>query len=65
MILQDYWQEIFLLIFFVIALRQHGNIAFKDGLKDGADITLDMLEKERIISINDEGEITGVCVEKD
>jgi len=61
MILQDYWKEISLLIFFVIALRQHGRMAFRDGLKDGADITLDMLEKERIISINDEGEITGVC----
>jgi len=36
-------------------------MAFRDGLKDGADITLDMLEKERIISIDDEGEITGVC----
>ena len=61
MILQDYWQEISLLVFFVIALRQHGRMAFKNGLKDGADITLDMLEKERIISINNEGEITGIC----
>ncbi len=65
MILQDYWQEIFLLIFFVIALRQHGKTAFRDGLKDGADITLDMLEKERIISINDEGVIAGVCNKED
>ena len=61
MILQDYWQEISLLVFFVIALRQHGRMAYKDGINDGADITLDMLEKERIISINNEGEITGIC----
>ena len=59
--IEHFWQEIFLLIFFAFALRQHGKMAFKDGLKDGAEITLDMLERERIISINDEGEITGVC----
>ncbi|HAW04751.1 MAG TPA: hypothetical protein DCW83_08685 [Saprospirales bacterium] len=56
----EYWQEFCIVCFFVIAMINHGSHSRKEGIRLGSEQTLDILEKERIIKINEKGEINGV-----
>ncbi len=52
----EYWQFACLFILFVIAMKHQ----YKSGFKTGSELTLDILESEKIIKINAKGEIKGV-----
>ena len=55
--------------FFAVAMMHHARVArnegFNDGIKHGTDLTLFMLEREKIIKIDEKGEIKGVQPKND
>ena len=58
--IEEYLEIFFIVCFFVFAMVFHGKSSYKSGVVDGSEQTLTILEKERIIKINEKGEINGV-----
>ena len=56
----EYIYEICILVFFAVALYYHGKYMYNNGLQDGSEGTLTILEHQGIIKINDKDEIKGV-----
>jgi hypothetical protein len=56
----EYLEEILIMLLFGISLWVTTNKAFDEGVVEGSEITLAILEDKKIIRIDNKGEVKGI-----